>query len=133
MLLQVQRVAIQVQHVAIQVQRVAIQAQRVVKQIQRVAIQVQRVAIEVQRVATQVQRVAIQVQRVAIQAQRVATQGLHFFCNHDLRDKRNLICFISLQCVCQSRLLVFIQPDFNLHISCSKIVLRDLEESGNRL
>jgi len=51
--------------------------------------------------------------------QRVAIQGLHCFCNHDLRDKHNLICFISLQCVCQFRLLVFVQPDFNLHISCS--------------
>jgi hypothetical protein len=42
-----------------------------------------------------------------------------FICNHDLRDKHNLICFIGLQCVCQFRLLMFVQPDFNLHILCS--------------
>jgi len=50
-----------------------------------------------------------------LQVQRVAIQGLHCFCNHDLREKHNQICFISLQCVCQFRLLVFVQ----LHISCS--------------
>jgi hypothetical protein len=54
-----------------------------------------------------------------LKAQRVAVQGLHFFCNHCLRFKHNLICFIGLQCVGQFRLLVFVQPDFNLHVSCS--------------
>lgn len=54
-----------------------------------------------------------------LQVQRVAIQGLHCFCNHDLRDKHNLICFIGLQRVFQFRLLVFVEPDFNLYISRS--------------